>query len=60
MYTTLRTSGIKGGMKRLILDILSVLGQGESIYAALGGGYLLAYYTFYTRVRDWVHKEDYF
>lgn len=60
MYTRLRANGIKGGMKKLMLDILVTLRQGESIYIVLGGGYLLAYYIFYKRVRDWVHKEDYF
>lgn len=60
MYTRLRANGIKSGMKKLLLDILATLRQGESIYIALGGGYLLAYYIFYKRVRDWVHKEDYF
>ena len=60
MYTRLRADGIKGGMKKLVLDILAILKQGENVYIAFGGGYLLAYYIFYKRVRDWVHKEDYF
>lgn len=60
MYTRLRSDGIRGGMKKLMLDILATLRLGESIYIVLGGGYLFAYYIFYKRVRNWVHKEDYF
>ncbi len=60
MYTNLRANGIKSGIIKLILDMLLTLRRKESIYTVLGGAYLCAYYFFYKRVRDWVHKEDYF
>lgn len=60
MYTSLRAGGLLGGMKKLIIDIVVFLKGQANFHTLCGGGYLLAYYFFYKRVRDWVHKEDYF
>lgn len=60
MYTSLRMSGLKSGIKKIILDTLFVLKRQKDIYTFRGECYLLAYYFFYKRVRNWVHKEDYF
>lgn len=60
MYTSLRANRLKGGIRHAIFDTISVLKRTRDIDSFHGECYLLAYYFFYKRVRDWVHKEDYF
>lgn len=60
MYTCLRESGIKGGMVRL-MGIPARSMRAKKLTGEIRGElYLLFYYIFYERVRQWVHKRDYF
>ena len=60
MYTCLRRSGLKGGMKRFSNFIVNIIRARKIDSAMRGELYLLSYYIFYKRVRHWVHKKDYF
>lgn len=60
MYTCLRETGLKGGMKRLLNFVVSIIHTQKIDSEICGGLYLLLYYIFYKRVRQWVHKKDYF
>lgn len=60
MYTCLRENGLKSGMNCLrnaMIDIMHIRKIDGTIWGEL---YLLLYYIFYKRVREWVHKKDYF
>lgn len=62
-YTLLREENIGKAVWELLSDIYSSLAdkrwQKNSSYIG-GKCYLILYYVFYRRVRDWVHKKDYF
>lgn len=60
MYTCLRETGIKGGMARLMEMYARSMGVKKTADEIRGNWYLLLYYIFYKRVRQWVHKRDYF
>lgn len=60
MYTCLRESRLEGGMERLI-NITTDIVRTRKIDSTIKGEiYLLLYYIFYKRVRQWVHKKNYF
>lgn len=60
MYTCLRETGLKSGMKRLLNLVVSIIRTRKIDSEIRGELYLLSYYIFYKRVRQWVHKKDYF
>lgn len=60
MYTVLRENGLKEGFKLSITDTEFALIRQKNIHIVRGEWYLLLYYTFYKRIREWIHKKDYF
>ncbi len=60
MYTCLRRNGLKSGIKRLLSRGVNVIRFRKMDSEICGECYLLAYYFFYKRVRQWVHKKAYF
>ncbi len=60
MYTCLRDKGIKGGLIQIQHIMVNVIHTKKFTGQAEGGVYLLLYYLFYKRVRNWVHRKDYF
>lgn len=60
MYTYLRESGLKSGMKQLLKIAVDFMHKRKIDSMSRGEIYLLVYYFFYKRVRNWVHKKNYF
>lgn len=60
MYTCLRENGIKGGIVRLTRMPARIMEEKKGTSEIQGELYLLLYYIFYKRVRQWIHKRDYF
>ena len=61
MYTTLRKSGLWGGLENLYIGCKMLnLAQKDTIQFMWGKLYLFLYYLRYKRVRKWVHKKSYF
>ncbi len=60
MYTCLRENGIKDGIKRIGNILSDIMCEGKITGRTQGELYLLFYYIFYKRIRQWVHKRDYF
>ena len=60
MYTYLRESGLKRGMKQLLKIAVGFIHKRKIDSMSQGEIYLFVYYFFYKRVRNWVHKESYF
>lgn len=60
MYTYLREGGLKSGMKCLLNIATGIMHTRKINSEVRGELYLLSYYIFYKRVREWVHKKDYF
>ena len=64
MYTTLRQEGTKGGINCLKQSVLSYMNYSrykKEYYKAIikGNIYLLVYYLLYSKIRDWVKKDNY-
>ena len=60
IYTVLRENGLKAAFKLSIIDTVFALIRRKNIHIVRGEWYLLLYCTFYKRIREWIHKEDYF
>ena len=60
IYTCLRENGVKGGVMEIKDTVEEFIYSGKISNRIWGELYLLLYYIFYKRVRQWVHKKTYF